>query len=529
MSRREWTIDEVVDLVDGSTVVGRDRRARPVALPVALTDVAEHDDRRWNAQLAQNHPSDFGAVVDSWWQAVARPGELQSIRLRREDAGVWHEVEVTSLSLLHQDDFGCVLTFSRPIRVIDPPAPPTRHDGASFDAPYSIVQHLSEIGIILRTEGDVEEVFGMSADDLNGETVLDHLHPDDRDAAVAMWVEVLHSPDQARTIQQRIVRPDGSSLWIQSTVMNRIDSGGTILSMSHDISAGRAKEAALAASEQELRFLTEVVPVAVFRSTAAGNVVFANTRWGTLLDDAQTLREVIDQIHADDRDPLCHAFADAKESGGITTCRVRTGNGERHLEFRLQGVADHVDADADVDVIGTVDDVTSAVIHTFELQASAERDPLTGLANRRALSRTLEAAVAGARPALVLFGDLDDFKQVNDRWGHEAGDLVLSIIGHRLRDAVRPGDVVGRWGGDEFVVVCLDVAPGRENDVIGRLQHALADPIEIGGDRYMAHVSMGAVRAEDGENAEAVLRRADTAMYEAKRTRHRSVGAHPGP
>ncbi|WP_436796071.1 diguanylate cyclase domain-containing protein [Actinospongicola halichondriae] len=525
MPRREWTIEQLVTLVEGSTLVGRDRRARPVRLPAALTDVAEHDTRRWDTQLAQDHPSDFGAAVDSWWQAVARPGEPQSVRLRREQDGVWREIEVTSLNLLHQESIGCVLTFSRQLGEVDTPAPPSRHDGAMFEAPHSIVQHLDEIGTILRTEGDVEEVFGLAASALDGHPVLDHLHPEDRDAAVAMWVEILASPDRARTIQQRIVRPDGSSLWIQSTVMNRIETSGTILSMSHDISAGRAKEAALAASEQELRFLTEVVPVAVFRSTASGNIAFANARWGTLLDDASTLSEVFARVDVDDCDRLRRAFADAKETGGTATCRVRTRDAERHLEFRLQGVVDHADVEGEVDVIGTVDDVTSAVIRAFELQASAERDPLTGLANRRALSRTLDAAVAGARPTLVLFGDLDDFKQVNDRWGHEAGDLVLSAIGHRLRDAVRPDDVVGRWGGDEFVVVCLDVAVGREPDVIERLHLALADPIEIGDDTYMAQVSMGAVRPAPGEDAEAVLRRADTAMYEAKRTRHRTVGA----
>lgn len=516
-------MDELVELVDGAIVVGRDRRARAVRLPCQLTEVAQADTRAWEAQLARDHPADFAAAVDSWWQAVARPGEPQTVQLRREHDGVWHEVQVTSLNLLHQRELGCVLTFSRPLRTIaEPPTP--RSNGASFDAPYSIVQHLDDVGTILRTEGDVEQVFGLRPGDLDGEAVLDHLHPDDREAAMAMWSEILHSPDRARTIQQRIVRPDGTTLWIQSTVINRLSTSGTILSMSHDISDGRAKEAALAASEQELRFLTEVVPVAVFRSTACGNIAFANGRWGTLLGEAESLDDAIECVDPGDRGRLRAAFADARDTGGTSTCRVRTVEGDRHLEFRLQGVPDHADVGGEIDVIGTVDDVTSAVIRGFELQASAERDPLTGLANRRGLSRTLEAAVAGARPALVLFGDLDDFKRVNDDWGHEAGDLVLTAIGHRLRDAVRPGDVVGRWGGDEFVVVCLDVAPGNETDVLARLHQALAEPIPVGDDEYRAHVSMGAVRPQPGEDAESVLRRADTAMYEAKRSRHREGG-----
>ena len=521
MPAREWTLDELVDLVAGSSVVGRDHRAKPVRLPTALTEVAEPDARPWDAQLAQDHPSDFGSVVDCWWRAVAQPGRPQTTRVRRQYGDRWFEVDVTSISLLHQPAVGCVLTYSHRLGPVEEPPPPTRADGATFAAPLSIVQHLDELGVILRTEGDVEQVFGIEPEALNGNSVLDHLHPDDRDAAIAMWMEVLRAPDHARTIQQRIVRPDGSNLWIQSTVMNRMETAGTILSMSHDISSSRAKEAALAASEQELRFLTEAVPVGVFRADASGRVTFANERWGSLLDGAANLDEVGSQLDAEGCSRLARARAEATASVGSASCRVCSSDGERHLEFRLRGVYDHVNPDRGVGVIGTVDDVTSAVIRTYELQASAERDALTGLANRRGLSRTLAAAVAGARSALVLFGDLDDFKQVNDDWGHEVGDLVLTEIGHRLRDAVRPDDVVGRWGGDEFVVVCLDVPEGREGDVLERLHSALAEPVEVGGHSYSARVSLGAVRPAPGDDAEAVLRLADTAMYEAKRSRHR--------
>ena len=521
MPGREWSMDELVGLVEGTRIVGRDRQAMPVPLPARLTEVAEPDTRPWDAQLVQDHPSDFGSVVDAWWRAIARPGCVQTVRVRREIHGQWYEVDVSSISLLHQPDLGCVLTLSRRLDPVETPPPPMRSDGTSFAAPHSIVQHLDELGVILRTEGDVEQVFGIEAAALNGNAVLDHLHPDDHDAAIAMWMQVLDSPDRARTIQQRIVRPDGSALWIQSTVMNRMETGGTILSMSHDISTNRAKEAALAASEQELRFLTEAVPVAVFRADESGTVTFANVRWSSLLHGATTLADVLELLDADGRRRLERSCVEAKESGGSSSCRVQTADGDRHLEFRLQGVRGHVDPDVRVGVIGTVDDVTSAVIRAFELQASAERDALTGLANRRGLSRTLAAAVAGGRSALVLFGDLDDFKQVNDEWGHDVGDRVLTAIGHRLRDAVRPDDVVGRWGGDEFVVVCLDVPDGHEDDVLGRLHLALAEPIEVDGHAYTAHVSLGAVRPAPGDDAEAVLRCADTAMYEAKRSRHR--------
>jgi len=86
---------------------------------------------------------------------------------------------------------------------------------------------------------------------------------------------------------------------------------------------------------------------------------------------------------------------------------------------------------------------------------------------------------------------------------------------------VRPDDVVGRWGGDEFVVVCSDVAPGGEGDLRDRLHSAFDEAIVLDGWKYEPSISLGAVRARAGESAEDVLKRADSAMYEAKRRRHR--------
>ncbi len=371
--------------------------------------------------------------------------------------------------------------------------------------------------MILRTEGDVEDIFGEPASALEGTFVVDRLHPDDRDAAVAMWLELLRGPDQTRTIRQRILRPDGSTTWIQSIVLNRLDSGGSVLATSHDISTMRGQQEALESNARELQFLAQVVPVGVFRTDADDVVRFTNDHWAELLSPVEAASDIFERCHPKDRDRLRRLYLEVKGDGTMDIIRVRSADGARHLEFRLQGAV----GPAGVGVIGTVDDVTAAVQRASELRASAERDALTGLANRRGLSHALERAVAGDHSALVVFGDLDDFKRVNDDHGHAAGDQVLRTIGHRLRDAVRPGDVVGRWGGDEFVVICLDVPGGHEREVVDRLHDALAAPIPVGGEQYRAHVSLGAVRPEPGEDSEAVLNRADTAMYEAKRARHR--------
>jgi diguanylate cyclase (GGDEF)-like protein len=108
-----------------------------------------------------------------------------------------------------------------------------------------------------------------------------------------------------------------------------------------------------------------------------------------------------------------------------------------------------------------------------------------------------------------------------DEWGHDVGDRVLAATGARLRDAVRPGDVVGRWGGDEFVIVCDHLRAGAEAELVDRLHAALSDGIAVDATNHPIRMSLGAVRPLPGEGAEGVLRRADAAMYEAKRSKTR--------
>jgi diguanylate cyclase (GGDEF)-like protein/PAS domain S-box-containing protein len=158
-----------------------------------------------------------------------------------------------------------------------------------------------------------------------------------------------------------------------------------------------------------------------------------------------------------------------------------------------------------------------------ELRHDALHDPLTGLPNRVLVVDRLELALAqasgkGTRVA-VLVCDVDRFKVVNDRFGHAAGDDVLRVVAERLTAQVRPGDTVGRFGGDEFVIVCPDV---RQLDsvvaIAERLGTTFAAPVPVGGDSVVATASIGiAVGEHSGAAAAAaLLRDADAAMYRAK-------------
>jgi diguanylate cyclase (GGDEF)-like protein len=151
----------------------------------------------------------------------------------------------------------------------------------------------------------------------------------------------------------------------------------------------------------------------------------------------------------------------------------------------------------------------------------AGHDALTGLPNRARLLDRLESALAEPRATpTVLFCDLDGFKGVNDRLGHLAGDGLLQQVSARMLTCVRDGDVLARYGGDEFVILC----PGGADGLSDRIERAFDEPFIVAGETAAVGVSVGVVRATPDMDADTVLRRADDAMYAAKSARKGGQG-----
>lgn len=154
-----------------------------------------------------------------------------------------------------------------------------------------------------------------------------------------------------------------------------------------------------------------------------------------------------------------------------------------------------------------------------QLEYQANHDTLTGLANRRLFTDRLEAAIADRRPVTVIFLDVDDLKEVNDRFGHTVGDGVLLSLGQRLAGCVRREDTVARFGGDEFaILIAGDAAPAAA--VTARISAALRTPFVVATSSITVHVSMGVVVADFDESllsADELMRRADHSMHQGKR------------
>jgi len=174
--------------------------------------------------------------------------------------------------------------------------------------------------------------------------------------------------------------------------------------------------------------------------------------------------------------------------------------------------------------ISQVEDITVRKAGEAELLRRAGNDPLTGLPNRSTLSARLTEAVerasATGEAGAVLFCDLDGFKAVNDRHGHDVGDQVLQIVAARLAENVRPGDLVARLGGDEFVVVAEQLSDGEAAGLARRLEEAVAATITVDATVLGLTVSVGTARLTGAAGMSDVLRTADVAMFAVKGTRH---------
>ncbi|MFD9245562.1 putative bifunctional diguanylate cyclase/phosphodiesterase, partial [Streptomyces sp. NPDC059556] len=266
--------------------------------------------------------------------------------------------------------------------------------------------------------------------------------------------------------------------------------------------------------------------------------------------DAEELigSELASLIHPEDLGAVVHevrrflAVSPADEPTTRIECRFRSG----HAGTSRSGGASRTEAGGGAEsgggwlnVESTVNrhqgglifnsrDVTERVRLQAQLQHNAEHDPLTDLPNRALFTRRVRQALSGRRASdpgtAVLFIDLDGFKGVNDRLGHQAGDDLLVQAARRLHDSVRAGDTAARLGGDEFAALILgdggrDQAARRKQvqEIADRLRLTLSRPYRVdGGNEVRVAASIGVAFAEPGIEAGDLLRNADLAMYRAK-------------
>ncbi|MFQ1002427.1 putative bifunctional diguanylate cyclase/phosphodiesterase [Modestobacter sp. SSW1-42] len=353
-------------------------------------------------------------------------------------------------------------------------------------------------------------------DDVRGRTLGELLSPMDADQ-----VALLLSPD--RTTQMTMpVRVDGVLHEVVVVAMPE-PSGGrwTIRIISTANELERALRATADAHERRFAAVTERSPVPLLLSEQGMRLAHVNEAFCTLVGaPAEQLLGTgwLDVVAPDDLDRVVDQVAavlDGADAASVELNVLRRDDDVRRAVLRLSRI---VTPGAGVGFVGTLDDITERLAYQARLEHQANHDPLTGLPNRTLLHQSITARFTpGADGLACLFLDIDDFKAVNDSLGHTVGDLLLVELAARLRTAVRPGDLVARFGGDEFVVVCSEVSESEAVGLALRLLTAVSMPFDLGGVQVEPGASIGVtLQNPDHLTADDLVRDCDIAMYQAK-------------
>ncbi len=398
-----------------------------------------------------------------------------------------------------------------------------------FPTPRRLQLSVSASGVVTQVDDAFTRALGWQAEDIVGRSAMDFMDPEGYDRSLACWVEVLAEPGASRRLRQQWIRKDGSKVWMETTETNFLHDPAheCVAAELVDISDEMTALVALREREELLARLTEALPTGVLQIDAVGETVFSNQRWFEIagLGADAIFDEFIALAARADRQLIREAIHRALTVGSDSQLEVSVttpaGN-VRNCQLRMSALTQGTDQ---ASVLLSLEDITESHQLQARLVEQAERDPLTGLMNRAAIVTQLEECVARAQRVGtgvgVLFVDLDNFKSVNDRFGHAVGDELLCRVADTIERCVRVQDLVGRLGGDEFVVVVPNLtAPSLATTLAHRLDIELSGLVVARGERLITGSVGVAMLNEHQTTADELLEAADQAMYEAKRSRY---------
>lgn len=397
----------------------------------------------------------------------------------------------------------------------------------------------NDLAFVVEADEASALMFGWSAESMVGRKSLELIHPEDHERAIDNWLEMLGGPGRATRWRGRYLNSDGAWMWVEITNHNRLEDPAhhDVLTEMVNIDDEMSMHEELRAREELFRELTQALPVGVLQADRDGHVVFTNDRLGEILgaSTVPTLDSLRDRVVDEDVDAFDEALDAVLVSGqprDLEMCVQSGPHGARAVcQVHLRPLrAGERGASG---VLACLSDVTESARLRDELEVRATYDALTGCHNRASTMRELDRILAapgeatgtpesGPHDAGVVFIDLDQFKPVNDHYGHSVGDQLLVEVAGRLRACTRVDDVVGRIGGDEFVVISPGVADTAAlDDLAMRVRGALNGEVTLAVGLVPLRASVGAILAALGADAGVVLAEADAAMYTAKRARKR--------
>lgn len=389
----------------------------------------------------------------------------------------------------------------------------------------------NDAALIVAAEGAVREVLGWSVDELVGLASTTLIHPEDQASAVGAWFDMLGEPGCTRTWRGRYRSGAGTWQWIEATNTNRLDelNDPKVVSSIIRVTIDEVTiEEELRARKQLLSRLSDALPVGLFQIDVSRHVTFTNDRLHAIIEaaPAATADAQFASVLSDDRDRFESALSAALLDHAVDDLEVRLVVASDGAETKtrvclvsLRSLTD--DTGVVTGAIGCLSDVTDSVRLRRELQLRASVDGLTGCMNREATLELLDLLLsedAEVREGIaVAYVDLDNFKQVNDCYGHAAGDAVLVAAVERMQAVLRGADRVGRLGGDEFLIVCPKVASeSAADDLAARLRASMQSTVRVGLSDIQLRASIGLAWTNREATSDELIARADLAMYSSK-------------
>jgi diguanylate cyclase (GGDEF)-like protein/PAS domain S-box-containing protein len=370
----------------------------------------------------------------------------------------------------------------------------------------------------------LELALGMSSDEITASSISSLFSPKEQpqvDANIRLAFEEGHSSHEAELIGKHGKR----MACLFNCVRTTLGALPCIFGTGLDISARKKNELGLLVRERAMYSSVNAICITCCEGPE-NRIEYVNPAFeqitGYRLDEIRGRDPRFMRVEGTDVEEQrrIHMALAARESVHAVLRNVRKNGDIFWNDLHIDPV---VNNDGDVThFVGVISDITEARHYERRLQHLAHHDPLTGLANRTLLQERLQlgidTALRNGQLGALAFLDLDNFKHINDTFGHEAGDDVLRNIAERLRRSLRDDDTVARVGGDEFVLLMNNQPSIRHvTELLERVRRTVCAPIVTGGKELIAGVSIGvSLFPDNGVVAEQIMRAADAAMYHAK-------------
>jgi len=482
-------------------------------------------------------PDDHGLAVESLGETAAKgPGVREAtvlrVRISKPGAAITEirMLELVANNLLGDPDVDGILICARDVTDRPRLEAQIREMQRRFEIAFETAPFPRAVigadGRFIRTNESCATLTGYSAEQLVGMHISELAHPDELTDEAQIARRLLDGSIEHDTAERRLRRADGGDVWVRRTFWTTTDAAGRpdfVHCSMTDVSERREAESRVRQLVEVLDSSTELV---VFNDRH-GKIEYVNARGQSLLgihEGEEATEAQLERFFAPESlERVVSELIPAINAKGLWTgeLTLRTvGGDDIPMTATIQA---HHDARGEIALVSSIaHDIRELKDAQRLLQHQATHDALTALPNRQLFQELGEQALARAdrdgTTVAVLFLDLDRFKQVNDSHGHPTGDELLVEVASRLRESVRRGDLVARFGGDEFVICCEHPAGRVEMlELAGRLIDALSRPADLGSVTAQVGVSIGiAIGAGPRVTIDTLQRDADVALYQAK-------------